>query len=115
MAGTILVTDERGLAISTVEFDYLVECIRGAFLQEDQSVAELVYEPLDEGGMTFISAVELDELSYPVFAETVWRAYVASKGTASFSRFEARWKELLEIIEQDPRCKANTCSPRRAQ
>ncbi|MBU0600798.1 MAG: hypothetical protein KKD25_00135 [Gammaproteobacteria bacterium] len=105
MAGTILISDDQGLAISTVEFDYLVECIRGSFLPEDQSVAELVYEPLDEGGMTFISAVELDEHSYPIFAETVRRACATSRGAASFSRFEARWKEFLEIIEQDPRCK----------
>jgi hypothetical protein len=103
MAGTILLSGNEGLATSTLEFDYFVDRIRTGFASQDEAVAAAVYEPLDEGGMTFISAADLDQAGYKAFAGAVKRAYEASIPEPSFPRHKDRWLELLGMIERDSR------------
>lgn len=103
MAGTILLSENEGLATSTVEFDYLVDRIRNGFSAQDGAIAAMVYEPLDEGGMSFISAADLDAVSYKAFAQAVKRAYEISTKEPSFPAHKDRWIELLRMIDGDPR------------
>jgi hypothetical protein len=103
MAGTILITEKEGLATSTVEFDYLVERIRHAFLPEDSEIVSAIYEPLDEGGMTFISAADLGDDKFQTFVRAVRRAYAMSAQEASFHDHKDRWIELIKILDKDQR------------
>ncbi|WP_339385769.1 hypothetical protein [Burkholderia sp. Ac-20379] len=112
MAGTIMIAKNNMMGTSTLEFDYLVERIRAAFPVEYKSIASAVYEPLDEGGMTFISAIDLDQESYCVFSDAVHRAYKDSMREASFPLHESRWIDLLGIVENDPRSRESKAKGR---
>lgn len=103
MAGTILIMGKDGLATSTVEFDYLAERIRCAFSPEEDAIVSTVFEPLDEGGMTFISTTELCKAEFQAFERAVKRAYAISMQDASFQDYKERWIELIKILDKDPR------------
>ena len=103
MAGTILISDNVGLATSTVEFDHLVERIRKAFVVGEEQLASDIYEPMDEGGMTFISVSDKDPEVLVAFGNAVMRAYLASQNEASFPSYKERWLELIGLIKSDPR------------
>jgi len=103
MAGTILISDNIGLATSTVEFDYLVERIRRAFDAGEEQLVSEIYEPLDEGGMTYISVADKGEEVFRSFGNAVMRAYSTSKSEVSFSSYKERWLELISLIKSDPR------------
>lgn len=107
MAGTILIGNKSGLAISSIEFDYMIERIRGAFMPGEEGISARVFEPLDEGGMTFISAADVDASAYQVFARAVRRAYERAMLEESFSKHQTSWLDLVRMIELDPRCSEN--------
>jgi hypothetical protein len=106
MAGTILVDDDCGLATSTIEFDYLVERIRQAFAKNDEKFMQEIYEPLDEGGMTFISLTDTGVDGFRAFVRAAKQACSRAAAEEGFAQHRKQWTELLEILERDPRCPA---------
>jgi hypothetical protein len=59
--------------------------------------------PLDEGGMTFISLPEVGSEGFRAFARAVRLACSRAPAEAGFEQHEKRWAELLDILERDPR------------
>ena len=103
MGGTILISKGRGFATSTVDFLYLVERIRVELTSLCSSVVVAAYEPLDEGGMTFIDLEELDGVSYCCFVESAKKA--ESKALADEPSFErsSLWTQLSNMLHSDAR------------
>jgi hypothetical protein len=67
------------------------------------SVAVAAYEPLDEGGMTFISLEALDGESYRCFVEATKRAESKASTDASFPKRSALWRQLYDMLLVDVR------------
>jgi hypothetical protein len=103
MGGTILVSKGNGFATSTVDFDYLTERIRAELMWKDPSVLTAAYEPLDDGGMTFISLEALDDESYRIFVEATKQAELKASTDASFSTRSVLWRPLREMLQRDAR------------
>lgn len=107
MAGTILVGEKCGLATSTVEFDYLVERIRHAFTEGDEKFVQKIYEPLDAGGMTFISLSEAGVDGFRAFVRAAKQACSLAAVEDGYAQHSKHWVELLHILECDPRYAAD--------
>ena len=69
MAGSIIISKDVQVLLSTSQFDYLVERVRRQFESSDLHVKDKVYFPMDEGGMTFISAEPLDAQGFTAFSK----------------------------------------------
>jgi hypothetical protein len=107
MAGTILIGKKSGLAVSSIEFDYMIDRIRGAFMPGEENIRKQVFEPLDDGGMTFISAADIDAHSYHVFSRAIRRAHEKAMLEESFPKHQTAWLDLIRMTDHDPRCSAN--------
>lgn len=105
MAGSIIISKDVRVPLSTNQFDYLVERVGSQFGPLDMRVKEEVYFPMDEGGMMFISAESLNAQDFAAFSRAVMKARVAAQAEASFSTFESVWALLLERLRQDARFK----------
>ena len=89
--------------MSTRQFDYLVERVRSQFESSHTHIREKVYFPMDEGGMTFISAEPLNADGFGAFTRAVMKAKTAAQGEETFSSFQNVWDELIEKLRSDPR------------
>ena len=107
MAGTILISDEKGLAVSTKDFDYFTKRIEVPLANLDQVLFDEVYAPYNEGGMTFISAEELGKKSFGIFSQAVKKAYFDSTKEECFVKYQELWDELIKIVQEDERCDLN--------
>lgn len=103
MGGSILVAEQRGLATSTVDFDYLTTRIRQVLLGHTTAMVSKVYRALDEGGMTFISLLDLDSQEYQAFVSACEDAQKIAVEDASFTRRSGLWAQLFQILEADAR------------
>jgi hypothetical protein len=107
MAGTILISDKKGLAVSTIDFDYFAKQIEVPLTNLDQIIFDEVYSPYNEGGMTFITAEELSDISFGIFARAVKKAYLNSTTEERFIKYQELWDKLLKIVQDDERCDLN--------
>lgn len=107
MGGTILVSKGNGFATNTVDFDYLAERIRAELKTKHPSVLTAAYEPLDDGGMTFLSLEALDGESYRFFVEAAKRAELIASTNASFSTRSKLWRQLHDMLQGDARLKGS--------
>ncbi|NIA55064.1 hypothetical protein HAV22_15615 [Massilia sp. TW-1] len=103
MGGTILVSKGYGFATSTVDFDYLAERIRAELASKHPSVAKAAYEPLDDGGMTFLSLEALDGESFRDFLEATKQAEAKASTDASYPERSALWRQLSDVLCKDTR------------
>jgi hypothetical protein len=103
MAGTILIRKGGNLVTSTIVFDYIVERIRPILQYFDAEILRKIYDPLDEGAMTFIAANELSRDDFLIFVKATKKAYENSVQEPSFVNFKDRWLELIDLLEADPR------------
>ncbi len=103
MGGTILVSKGNGFATNTVDFDYLAERIRAELMTKHPLVLTAAYEPLDDGGMTFLSLEALDGESYRIFVEATKQAEFKASTNASFSTRATLWRQLHDMLQRDAR------------
>lgn len=103
MGGTILVSKGHGFATSTVDFDYLADRIRAELISKHPSVVKAAYEPLDKGGMTFLSLEALDGQSFRFFLEATKQAEGRALSDASYLERSALWRQLSDLLEKDAR------------
>ncbi len=103
MGGTILVSKGNGFPTSTVDFDYLAGRIRAELMTKHPSVLTAAYEPVDDGGMTFLSLEALDGVSYCIFVEATEQAELKASTDASFSTRSTLWRQLLDMLQRDAR------------
>jgi hypothetical protein len=103
MAGSIVISRNARVPMSTGQFDYLVSRIGDQFDSSDVWVKNEVYLPLGEGGMRFISAESLNSNELAIFSTAVMRARIASQDEGSFLLYESVWNQLIEKLRQDAR------------
>lgn len=109
MDGTILVSKGHGFATSTFDFDYLGERIRAELRSKHPLVAKAVYEPLDEGGMTFLSLEGLDGESFRFFLEATNQAEAKASTDASYAERSTLWRQLSDVLWKDARLVDSRC------
>lgn len=110
MAGTIFVSKDLRLAVSSRQFDYLVQYIRSAFAADESDVEGVIFEPMDEGGMDFISASALSKGDFGRFASAVVRAHKsASADKSGFLTYGHLWAELEQLLHSDSRLSEFGC------
>jgi hypothetical protein len=99
MAGAFVIAEGKALSMSGVDFEYLVQAIRGAFLDDEEKIKTEIYRPLDEGGMDFISLREQDNSCFKVFFRATERAFCKASGVNR----KCLWDELITLLKSDPR------------
>jgi len=107
VAGSIFVSKELRLPVSTQQFDYLIERIRPAFSANSQSSLRRIYSPMDDGGMSFISAENEDGDGFKSFFQAVAKAKLEASSESSLDAFIHLWNDLLDKIRLDPRFSSN--------
>lgn len=105
MGGTIIVSSERRVATSTSSFDYLVERIRSEFDSSDLEFIGAIYEPLDEGGMMYISLLETGSDGFNAFVRAADRARSTARSDGTLKKFHTVWEELFSALSADDRCR----------
>jgi len=103
MAGSIFVSSETLLSLSSVQFDYLVEKIRAVALEVDKTYWSQIFEPMDEGGMSFISLEQQDISGFSVFCSAVTLAKEKSEAASAEGHYLALWNRLTTLLQQDSR------------
>lgn len=103
MAGSIVISKDVRVSVSTGQFGYLIDRIGGRFDSSGMHVKAKVYLPMDEGGMTFVSAESLNPSELVIFLKTVVQAKNASQNEESFAMYEDLWNQLIEKLRQDAR------------
>ena len=103
MAGSIFLSKELRLPVSTQQFGYLVERIRPAFDTDEQEHLREIYSPMDEGGMNFISAEHEGEAGFKALFYAVVKANSIAASEDNYGSFAPLWSDLLAKIRVDPR------------
>src|SRR5882762_3030379 len=103
MAGSIFISKESRLPVSTQQFGYLVERIRVEFDAEDQPFVREIYSSMDDGGMSFISAENEGYAGFEAFFRAVAKAKLKASVESNYDAFVQLWNDLLTKIRVDPR------------
>ncbi|WP_279610789.1 hypothetical protein [Burkholderia stabilis] len=103
MAGSVTISKDVRVPVSTIQFDYLVSRIGDQFDSSDMWVKDEVYLPMEEEGMNFISTKSLNSNGLSIFLTAVMRARAASQAEDSFPLYENVWNQLVEKLRQDTR------------
>lgn len=103
MAGTILISDQSIIDLSTKDFDYFSERIRADFPADKQDLAEDLFSPIDEGGMAFISLIDASEEIFSAFCTAVFAAEKRAKVEQKFPLYSSQWDRLLNALQDDSR------------
>ena len=103
MAGTILINDTISVAMSGVEFEHVVEAIRPFLSAKNSAIVDEAYNPLDEGGMDFISVETLNIEDFNVFCDAALSAFGDEMTKNSITEFQSVWNEVLSNLNSDPR------------
>lgn len=103
MVGSIVISKDVRVPVSTSQFDYLVSRIGDQFDSSDMGVKNEVYLPVEEGGMSLISTESLNSNELAIFSTAVMRARAASQAEESFLLYENIWNQLVEKLRQDAR------------
>lgn len=103
MAGAIIVSESAGVSLNGLEFAHIIDAIRPILSVHDNSLVNQIWEPVDEGGMDFISVESLNVAGYQAFYESAREANARELQTNPASPFKRAWGELLETLSADPR------------
>jgi len=101
MTGTICINDDHEIDLSQPELASVAASLRRNSEAADAAVMREVFWPMDEAGMTFLLADELDTGEFAVFAGVVHRAYDQTLRSEAGSL--ALWERLLVAVRDDPR------------
>ena len=101
MTGTICISGDHEIDLSPIELAGVADSLREHTGAADLRVMREVFWPMDEGGMSFMLADELDAAEFAVFANVVRRSHeqARSGGSASFGL----WEQLLAAVRVDVR------------
>ncbi len=102
MGGSILIAKDNGVALNSLTFDYIIEKIRPYFRDTEHQCRNEIYEPVDEGGMSFLSLWEQNEKGVEAFFYAVSTAFEQEIKEGDLS-LEAVWNEILDAIKLDSR------------
>ena len=102
MAGSIIVSKSLRLPTSTWVFDYLVDRIRNE-LTTQPTILGKAFQPMDEGGMMFVSLAELSENEFSLFMQATARARDRAVDALPEAAYLPWWEKLLDLLSADPR------------
>jgi len=100
LAGTILIDEARGVALNSTGYHRIIDAVRARLDLQDKSSMRSIFEPNDEEGMTFISLIKADPLTFQSFERAAIAAY--SEAVSSGETF-LEWDELMQKLASDPR------------
>ncbi|WP_145477518.1 hypothetical protein [Stenotrophomonas rhizophila] len=103
MAGAILIGEMGDISIGTIPFALIVNRIRSTFLPGEIAVRNKVFSPIDDGGMNFISAIDLSSDEFHAFAAAVEEVYRARNIEGNLIVHESVWREIIDAIKMDSR------------
>ncbi len=101
--GSVVVSESRSAGMSTHQFLRVAEAIRMEFSPQEGEVMREVFSPMDDGEMTFISAMELPQEAFAVFVRAVQNAHIACRQRGDIIVNEGVWQKLFDAISSDPR------------
>lgn len=101
MAGGIVVSDKKAVSIGSGPFHIIVEKIRECFEPGEEGVRASVFSPMDDGGMQFISAVDLSPEDYMVFYKAVKRTYRAFEDEHDLIVDQEVWDEIFGAFRDE--------------
>jgi hypothetical protein len=105
MAGAILVSENIGVSLNSLDFDHIIEKIRPFFSVGKDVFRDEIYNPVDEGGMSFITLVEQSEDGFIAFFQAATTAYQNELQERPLSARRGAWEELMQALRSDPRAK----------
>lgn len=103
MAGSIIIAPGKGVALNSQGFDLIVSAIRKKLIVSAPDVIEDIFDPLDSGGMTFISVSASTPSEFMHFYEAAKSAF--SEWNQSSQGAFPEWQELIEKLAADERHK----------
>ena len=103
MAGTILISKTSGVWLKSSQFDYIIEKIRQCFDDGQHDFRRQIYEPVDDGAMSFISLKEQSGDGLKAFLGAALRASENDLRDDPGSANKSTWDELIETLRADCR------------
>lgn len=103
MAGAILVADKKGVSLSSVDFDYILEKTRTFFRDTEAAVRDEIFCPIDEGGMSFISMKDQGGEGFKAFLRATTLAFEQENKESPRSVHRAAWESLVQALQSDAR------------
>jgi hypothetical protein len=103
MAGAILLAENNGVSLNSLDFDHIIEKIRPNFRDSEDLVRDEIYSPVDDGGMSFISLKEQSPDGFNAFFRAALIAYESETGEQPLSSYRSSWDELMTALRSDPR------------
>jgi hypothetical protein len=105
MAGFISISENKGISMGTLGFNYITERIRHCFKQNETSIRDKIFTPLDHEGMSLIELDTQGIEGFNVFFRATESAYRKAKNEDPDNIPEATWQELIQNLKTDPRWK----------
>jgi hypothetical protein len=102
MGGSVLISKGNGVVLSSRDFDYIIEKIRPYFPSNAHLFRDEIYDPVDEGGMSFLSLMEQNEKGVEAFFYAATSAFEHETEEERRS-LEKTWNELFNAIKSDSR------------
>ena len=103
MAGAILLAENNGVSLNSLDFDHIIEKIRPNFRDSEDLVRDEIYSPVDDGGMSFISLKEQNSDGFNAFVRAALIAYESEISEQPLSSHRSSWDELMTALRSDPR------------
>ncbi|MFZ6768543.1 hypothetical protein ACO0LM_15905 [Undibacterium sp. Di26W] len=107
MSGTIFISEQKSVTISTISFDYLLENMRDFFQGDDKRFADDIYEQMDKQDCTFVYLDKQQKEGFNAFARSMLNMFKEHKSEKFCISRKATWEELIELLKTDSRCDPN--------
>ena len=102
MSGTIIIAEKNMLDMNTLAFDHIVEKVRPHFDSFNSPAMNRAYEPMDQGGMTFIDLSEASQNDFRDFCRATTQAKLMCSQNAP-TPYDVWWDRLWALLSKDPR------------
>jgi hypothetical protein len=103
MAGAIIISENNGLSLNSLDFDYIIQKIRESFVEEEYSIRDEIYSPIDEGGMSFVSLRDRSDKEFEAFSRAAQLAYDKEVKENPMSDRKASWDALMSALRSELR------------
>ena len=94
--------------MSGLAFDHILAAIRPIVGSHDVGLVKQIWEPVDEGGMDFISVKHLNREEYDLFYRSVRDAYARELEGNPDAPLKPVWEELIDMLAADARAQSSS-------
>jgi hypothetical protein len=103
MTGDIIISDKLSFCVRTIDFDYLINCIRAEFEPQDAKFQKEMYWCEDEACSQMIRVDEQGVEGFKAFFNAATKAQLTAASKDNYSRVQSMWDKLLDTLRSDPR------------